>query len=81
MIVEIKSAGALAEVHDKQLLTYLRLTNKTLGLVVNAGVVLSKKGITRIVNGLREPSGFLCVFRRAYLLPGPVRGASGTGFG
>jgi GxxExxY protein len=54
VIVEIKSVEALAPVHRKQLLTYLRLADKRLGLLINFHVALIKDGITRIVNGLEE---------------------------
>ena len=40
--------------HKKQLLTYLKLADKRLGLLINFNVVLIKNGITRIVNGLKE---------------------------
>ncbi len=52
VIVEIKSVEAFAPVHHKQLLTYLRLTDLKLGLLVNFNVPLIKEGITRIVNNL-----------------------------
>ena len=52
VIVEIKSIEAIAPVHKKQVLTYLRLTNKRLGLLINFNVELIKNGITRVVNGL-----------------------------
>lgn len=52
VIIEIKSIEALAPVHHKQLLTYLRLTNLKLGLLVNFNVELIKNGITRVVNNL-----------------------------
>ena len=52
LILEFKSVEALAEVHYKQLLTYLRLTNIKLGLLINFNVVLIKDGIHRIVNNL-----------------------------
>ncbi|MFE1746732.1 GxxExxY protein [Coleofasciculus sp. H7-2] len=52
VIIELKSLEKLAPVHKKQLLTYLRLTNKRLGLLINFGEVLIKDGITRLVNGL-----------------------------
>jgi len=52
VIVEIKSIETLAPVHHKQLLTYLRLTDLKLGLLVNFNLALIKDGITRIVNGL-----------------------------
>jgi GxxExxY protein len=54
VIVEVKSVETLAVVHKKQLLTYLRLANKRLGLLINFNVALVKDGITRIVNGLPE---------------------------
>ena len=50
--VEIKSVEALAPVHKKQLLTYLRLMNLRLGLLLNFNVELMKNGIQRVVNGL-----------------------------
>jgi GxxExxY protein len=52
VIVEIKSVESLAPVHHKQLLTYLKLTNKKVGLLVNFNVNLVKDGIVRIVNNL-----------------------------
>ncbi|HMK03061.1 MAG TPA: GxxExxY protein [Ferruginibacter sp.] len=52
VILEIKSVEVLAEVHYKQLLTYLKLTNLKLGLLVNFKVPLIKDGIHRIVNNL-----------------------------
>lgn len=54
VIVEIKSMEALAPVHKKQLLTYLKLADKRLGLLINFHVALIKDGITRIVNGLED---------------------------
>ncbi len=54
VIVEIKSVESLAPVHRKQLLTYLRLADKRLGLLINFHVVLIKDGISRIVNGLEK---------------------------
>jgi GxxExxY protein len=54
VIVEIKSVELIAPVHKKQLLTYLRLADKRLGLLINFQVALIKDGITRIVNGLEE---------------------------
>jgi GxxExxY protein len=54
VIGEVKSVEILAPVHKKQLLTYLRLANKRLGLLINFNVALIKDGITRIVSGLPE---------------------------
>ena len=52
MIVEIKSVEQLAPVHHKQLLTYLRLTDIKLGLLINFNEALLKNGIKRIANNL-----------------------------
>jgi GxxExxY protein len=54
VIVEIKSVEKLAPVHGKQLLTYLRLANKRLGILVNFSGFLLKSNIKRVVNGLDE---------------------------
>lgn len=52
IIVELKSVETVHPVHKKQLLTYLRLSNKKLGLLINFGAYLIKDGISRIANGL-----------------------------
>lgn len=52
VLIEIKSVESLQPVHSKQLLTYLRLTNKKLGLLINFNEYLIKNGIKRIANGL-----------------------------
>ena len=52
VIVELKSVEKISAVHKKQLLTYLRLANMKLGLLVNFNDILLKNGITRIVNDL-----------------------------
>jgi GxxExxY protein len=54
VIVEIKSVERTAPVHYKQLLTYLRVADKRLGLLINFGMPLIKDGIKRVVNGLPE---------------------------
>lgn len=54
VIVELKSVERVVPVHKKQLLTYLKLADKRLGLLVNFGAPLIKHGITRVVNGLQE---------------------------
>jgi len=54
VIVELKSIEAVAPVHKKVVLTYLRLADKRLGLLINFGVELIKNGITRLVNHLEE---------------------------
>jgi len=50
-IVEIKSVEALNDVHLAQLLTYLKLTNCKLGLLINFNVKLLKNGVRRVING------------------------------
>ena len=57
VIVELKSVEEVKAVHKKQLLTYLRLAKKDLGLLINFNEVLLKKGIVRVVNDLREEVG------------------------
>ena len=52
VIIELKSVEKNNPVHNKQLLTYLRLTNKHLGLLINFGLIRIKDGIERVVNGL-----------------------------
>ncbi len=52
VIIELKSVEMLAPVHPKQLLTYLKLTDMKLGLLINFNDKLIKNGITRIVNNL-----------------------------
>lgn len=52
VIVELKSVESIAPVHAKQLLTYLRVADMRLGLLINFGAPLIKDGITRIANNL-----------------------------
>jgi GxxExxY protein len=52
VIIELKSVEAVHPVHKKQLLTYLILANKRLGLLINFGALLIKDGISRVVNNL-----------------------------
>ena len=54
MILELKSLEATLPVHKKQLLTYLRLADKRLGLLINFGAARIKDGITRVANRLPE---------------------------
>jgi len=54
IIIELKSVEKVLPVHKKQLLTYLRLSDKKLGLLINFGEELIKNGISRVVNGLTE---------------------------
>jgi GxxExxY protein len=52
VIVELKSVERLAPAHSKQLLTYLKLTKKPVGLLINFGAATLREGLRRIVNGL-----------------------------
>lgn len=54
IIIELKSVENILPVHKKQLLTYLRLTNLHVGLLINFNTNLLKDGITRIVNNYDE---------------------------
>ena len=54
VIVEVKSIAALDAVHSKQVLTYLRLMDKRLGLLINFGEHMIKHGIKRVANGMPE---------------------------
>ena len=54
IVLELKSMAKLQEVHPKQLLTYLRLMNMKLGLLLNFNEALMKDGIVRVVNKLME---------------------------
>jgi GxxExxY protein len=51
VIVEIKSVEAVSPVHQAQLLSYLKLSGKSIGLLINFNVVHLKDGIRRFVNG------------------------------
>ena len=51
IIIELKSVEKVMPVHKKQLLTYLRLSDRKLGLLVNFGENLIKNGISRVING------------------------------
>ena len=52
VIIEVKSVEHLAEVHHKQVLTYLKITKLKLAILVNFNVDNIKSGIYRKVNGL-----------------------------
>ncbi|MFV9504890.1 MAG: GxxExxY protein [Oscillochloridaceae bacterium umkhey_bin13] len=54
VIVELKSVETTSLVHRKQVLTYLKLTDLRLGLLINFGAAYIKDGIVRLVNGLKE---------------------------
>jgi GxxExxY protein len=52
LMVELKSVESIGEIHKAQLLTYLRLTKRKLGLLINFNTALVKNGIFRIANKL-----------------------------
>ena len=52
LVIETKSVEGLNDIHLAQTLTYLKLGNYKLGLLINFNVVLLKNGIKRVVNGL-----------------------------
>ena len=52
VIIELKSVEKISAAHKKQLLTYLKLTNTKLGLILNFGAATMNEGIERIANGL-----------------------------
>lgn len=51
LIVEVKSVEALNDIHLAQVLTYLKLADCKLGLLINFNVILIKDGVRRIING------------------------------
>ena len=50
VIVEVKSVAALGNIHVAQLLTYLKLTNRAVGLLMNFNVPVMRQGIRRVLN-------------------------------
>jgi GxxExxY protein len=52
VVLELKSVQKINPIHIKQLLSYLRLANKPLGLLINFNELLVKDGITRVANGV-----------------------------
>ena len=52
LVIEIKSVDALNDLHLAQILTYLRLSNTKLGLLINFNTVLFKNGVKRVANGI-----------------------------
>jgi len=51
IVLELKSVEVILPVHEAQLVTYLKLANKKLGLLINFNVALLKDGIRRRING------------------------------
>ncbi len=56
LVLELKAVEKILPIHEAQLLTYLRLTRKNLGLLINFNVPTLKEGVKRMVNGRRGKS-------------------------
>lgn len=54
IIVELKTVEKILAIHEAQLLTYLKLSNRSLGLLINFNVPVLKDGVKRIVNQFQE---------------------------
>jgi GxxExxY protein len=54
VVVEIKALESLLPIHQAQLMTYLKLGKWTVGLLINFNIPVLKKGIRRVVLGLKE---------------------------
>ena len=54
VLIELKSVDQIQKVHKKQVITYLKLTNLKLGLLINFNSDLIKNGVVRLVNNLNE---------------------------
>ncbi len=52
LVVELKTVSNIEDIHKAQLLTYLRLTQQKLGLLINFNEILLKRGVHRVVNQL-----------------------------
>ena len=55
LVIEVKSVEALNDLHMAQIITYLRLSNTKLGLLINFNTVLFKNGVKRVINGTLCP--------------------------
>ncbi len=55
VIVEVKSIAELAPIHEAQLLTYLRLSNRPVGLLINFNTKVLAHGVRRLINGWLPP--------------------------
>lgn len=56
VVIEVKAVDQLAPIHDAQLLSYLRLSGKRVGLLINFHVRILKNGLKRIVNDFPDPA-------------------------
>ncbi len=55
VVVEVKAIGELAPIHEAQLLTYLRLLNRPVGLLINFNTKVLAHGVRRLLNGRLPP--------------------------
>ena len=60
VVVETKAVEQLAPIHDAQLLSYLRLSNKRVGLLINFHVRVLKNGLKRVVNDFPDSALSAC---------------------
>jgi GxxExxY protein len=68
VIVELKAVDKLLPIHEAQLLTYLKLSNLSLGLLINFNVQVLKNGIRRLANNLEDSSAPSAVKKRVLLV-------------
>jgi GxxExxY protein len=76
IVVELKSVEKLAPVHSKQLLTYIRLMNLPVGLLLNFGASTLKEGLHRIVNDLPSSASPRPPFRESRILESSIGAGS-----
>jgi len=61
VIVEVKSVSHLEPIHEAQLISYLKLSDRRVGLLINFNVRTLKNGVRRLVNGFPQPSALLTI--------------------
>ncbi len=61
VIVEVKAIARIEPIHEAQLISYLRLSNRRVGLLINFNVKVLKNGVRRLVNGFPQPSALSAV--------------------
>ena len=63
IIIEVKSVKQIADIHQKQLLSYLKLTGRPLGLLINFNVPILREGISRTINSVPREGEAIGVVR------------------
>ena len=77
VIVELKSVKQLTQVYDAQLLTYLKISNLWLGMLINFNVPVLRQGVRRIINGQYKESWYIClILREFYFAPTHLYGSN-----